>query len=166
MYEGGGDAHPDDSARDYMSLNGQDEKEVYVESAERVIEDVRREYQKTVTDLNSTADGMAANAEYRQRAMSAAVSAIPQIAAENGISLQNLDQAGWQQIMGQATAAYSANYAGLLASESNLVPNNVQQSQRRFAAFMFAAYDSIQASQAETAYVEKALCKAGISRPA
>ena len=166
MYEGGGDAHPDDSTRDYMSLNGQEEKEVYVESAERVIEEVRRDYQKTVTDLNSTADGMAANAEYRQRAMSAAVSAIPQIAAENGISLQNLDQAGWQQIMGQATAAYSANYAGLLASESNLVPNNVQQSQSRFAAFMFAAYDSIQASQAETAYVEKALCKAGISRPA
>ena len=166
MYEGGGDAHPDDSARDYMSLNGQDEKEVYVESAEKVIEDVRREYQKTVTDLNSTADGMAANAEYRQRAMSAAVSALPQIAAENGINLQNLDQAGWQQIMGQATAAYSANYAGLLASESNLVPNNVQQSQSRFAAFMFAAYDSIQASQAETDYVEKALGKAGISRPA
>ncbi len=164
LYEGGGDASPDGLELDYPGLTGQ-EKEVYVDSAEQVIENVQREYQKTVSDLNSTADGMAANDEYRQRAMNAAVSVMPQIAAENGISLQNLDQAGWQQVMVQATAAYSANYAGLLAKESNLVSNSTVQNQGKFAAFMFAAYDSIQASQSEMGYVENALAKAGIQRP-
>ena len=108
---------------------------------------------------------MAANAEYREEAMSAVMNAMPQLAAESGIDLKDLDAEGFQQVMNQATAAYSANYAGLLVRESHLVPSNVEESQSRFAAFMLAAYDSVQASQSEANFIENALAKVGIARP-
>ena len=166
MFESDGEVYSSGSMEaDSLDSISPETREVYVERAEKVIENVRREYEKTVADLNSTPDGMAANAEYREEAMSAVMNAMPQLAAESGIDLKNLDAEGFQQVMNQATAAYSANYAGLLVRESHLVPSNVEESQSRFAAFMLAAYDSVQASQSEANFIENALAKVGIARP-
>ena len=165
VYDGGDAYSSKDNDVDVEGVNSQEEREVYLEKSEKVIEEMRVEYQKAVRDLNSTADGKAANDGYREEAMNYVVNAMPQIAQESGIDLQNLDASGWRQVMDKATAAYAANYSGLLVNESHVVPETVGQSQGSLAAFTLAAYDSIHGSSAELDYIGNALAKAGIKAP-
>ena len=164
LYEGGRETHaPADDVS--TAFSGPEEKELYIEMSQKVIENVRAEYERAVSSLNSTMDGAAANDSYRQAALESVINMMPQMAEQGGVNLQSLDAAGWQTMMAQATAAYSANYAGHLLNESHLVPEEIAKSQGSLAAFTMAAYESVLNSHAEMSYVENALAKMGIARP-